>query len=90
MVQDHMHMLIKIPPKYLVSEVVGYTKNKSAIAVARQFSGRKRNFDRKKFWARGYASSTVGFETKAIQKYVNTKSSLMGSGQTNKATSKLF
>jgi len=55
MVQDHVHMLIQIPPKYLVAEVVGYLKGKSAIAVARQFSGRKKNFNGEKFWARGYA-----------------------------------
>ena len=44
MVQDHVHMLIRIPPKYSVAEVIGYLKGKSAIAVARQFGGRKRNF----------------------------------------------
>src|SRR3990167_7430120 len=44
MVQDHVHMLIAIPPKYSVSEVIGYIKGKSAISVARQFGGRKRNF----------------------------------------------
>ncbi len=45
MVQDHVHMLIAIPPKYSVAEVVGYIKGKSAIAVARQFSGRTKNFN---------------------------------------------
>ena len=55
MVQDHVHMLIRIPPKYSVSEVIGYIKGKSAITVARQFGGRKRNFNGEKFWARGYA-----------------------------------
>ena len=54
MVQDHVHMLIQIPPKYAVSEVIGYIKGKSAIAVAWQFSGRKRNFNGESFWARGY------------------------------------
>ena len=49
MVSDHVHMLIKIPPKYPVSSVVGYIKGKSAIAVARQFSGRKRNFNGEQF-----------------------------------------
>ena len=44
MVQDHVHMLIRIPPKYAVAEVIGYIKGKSAIAVARQFGGRQRNF----------------------------------------------
>ena len=53
MVQDHVHMLIAIPPKYSVAQVVGYIKGKSAIGVARQFAGRKRNFTGEKFWARG-------------------------------------
>lgn len=64
MVQDHVHMLIKIPPKYSVAEVVGYIKGKSAIAVARQFGGRQRNFNGESLWARGYAVSTVGFKVK--------------------------
>ena len=70
MVADHVHMLIKIPPKYAVAEVIGYIKGKSAIAVARQFGGRQRNFNGEKFWARGYAVSTVGFEEEQIQKYI--------------------
>ena len=70
MVQDHVHMLIQIPPKYSVSEVVGYLKGKSAIAVARQFSGRKTNFNGESFWARGYAVSTVGFEEGQIRHYI--------------------
>jgi len=76
MVQDHVHMLIQIPPKYAVSEIVGYIKGKSAIAVARQFSGRKRNFNGEKFWARGYAVSTVGFEETQIRKYINNQTQL--------------
>jgi putative transposase len=60
-VQDHVHMLIRIPPMYSVAEVVGYLKEKSAISVAAQFSGRQRNFNGENFWARGYALSTVGF-----------------------------
>jgi len=70
MVQDHVHMLIRIPPKYSVAEVVGYIKGKSAIAVARQFSGRKRNFNGERFWARGYAMSTVGFEEEQVRRYI--------------------
>ena len=70
MVADHVHMLIKIPPKYAVSEVVGYLKGKSAIAVARQFGGRKRNFNGEQFWARGYAVSTVGFEEEQVKEYI--------------------
>ncbi len=76
MVQDHVHMLITIPPKYSVSEVIGYIKGKSAIAVARQFGGRKRNFNGEKFWARGYAVSTVGFETLKIKEYIQNQEQL--------------
>ena len=78
MVQDHVHMLIKIPPKYSVSEVVGYIKGKSAIAVARQFGGRKRNFNGEKLWARGHAVSTVGFEEKQIAAYIKHQEQLDG------------
>ena len=70
MVQDHVHMLIKIPPKHAVAEVIGYVKGKSAIAVARQFGGRKKNFTGENFWARGYAVSTVGFEEADVRKYI--------------------
>ena len=68
---DHVHMLISIPPKYAVAEIVGYIKGKSAIAVARQFSGRKRNFNGECFWARGYAVSTVGFDEERVRAYIN-------------------
>ena len=67
---DHVHMCISIPPKYAVSEVVGYLKGKSAIAVARQFGGLQRNFSGERFWARGYAVSTVGFELDKIRDYI--------------------
>ena len=70
MVQDHVHMLIKIPPKYSIAEVVGYIKGKSAIAVARQFGGRKRNFNGERLWARGYAVSTVGFNQEQVTAYI--------------------
>jgi putative transposase len=76
MVQDHVHMLIKIPPKYAVAEVIGFMKGKSAITVARQFGGRKRNFNGEKFWARGYAVSTVGFEEAQIRAYIRNQEQL--------------
>ena len=76
MVQDHVHMIISVPPKYSVSEVVGYIKGKSAIAVARKFGGRKRNFSGEKLWARGYAVSTVGFEIEAVKNYVKNQEQL--------------
>ena len=80
MVQDHVHMLISIPPKYSVAEVVGYIKGKSAIAVSRQFSGRKKNFNGEQFWARGYAVSTVGFEQVQISAYIKNQEQLDGHG----------
>jgi putative transposase len=84
MVADHVHMLIKIPPKYAVAEVIGYIKGKSAIAVARQFGGRKRNFNGEQFWARGYAVSTVGFEEEQIQKYIRHQEALDTKGYDQK------
>lgn len=80
MVQDHVHMLIEIPPKYAVSQIVGYIKGKSAIAVARQFNGRKRNFNGEAFWARGYAVSTVGFEEDQIKRYIRHQEQLDARG----------
>jgi putative transposase len=76
MVQDHVHMLIKIPPKYSIAEVVGYIKGKSAIAVARQFGGRQRNFNGERLWARGYAVSTVGFEEAQVKAYIKQQEQL--------------
>lgn len=76
MVQDHVHMIISIPPKYSVAEIVGYLKGKSAIAVARQFSGRQRNFNGEKLWARGYAISTVGFNFEQRSAYVKNQQQL--------------
>ena len=70
MAGDHVHMCTAIPPKYAVSEVVGYLKGKSAIAVARQFGGWQRNFSGERFWARGYAVTTVGFELDKIRDYI--------------------
>jgi putative transposase len=67
---DHVHMLISIPPKYAVSQVVGYIKGKSAIYIARTFGGRKRNFTGQHFWARGYWVSTVGRDEEAIREYI--------------------
>ena len=76
MIADHVHMLIKIPPKYAVSKVIGYIKGKSAIAVAREYSGRKKNFQGERFWARGYACSTVGYEVSKIRKYIREQEQL--------------
>ena len=57
---DHVHILLSIPPKYSVAQIVGFIKGKSAIQIARNFQGRKKNFVGQNFWARGYYVSTVG------------------------------
>ena len=67
---DHVHMCLSIPPKYAVSSVVGYIKGKSAIAIARQFGGRERNFTGEVFWARGYFVSTVGLDEAMVRAYI--------------------
>ena len=70
---DHVHMLISIPPKYAVAQVVGYIKGKSAIWVARM-QGRKQNFTGQNFWARGYyAVSTTGFDEETIREYIRSQ-----------------
>jgi len=70
MMVDYVHMCISVPPKYSVAQVIGYIRGKSAIAVARQFGGKKRNFNGESLWARGYAVSTVGFELEEVRKYI--------------------
>ena len=67
---DHVHMLIAIPPKYAVSQVVGYLKGKSAIHLARVYGEKKRNFVGQHFWARGYFVSTVGRDEEVIRRYI--------------------
>src|SRR5262245_50502850 len=67
---DHVHMMISIPPKYAVSQVVGFIKGKSAIHLARVYGERKRNFIGQHFWARGYYVSTVGRDEQVIREYI--------------------
>ncbi len=67
---DHVHILISIPPKYSVAQVVGYMKGKSAIHIARNYMGRRRNFTGQKFWARGYHVTTVGRDEDVIRAYI--------------------
>ena len=67
---DHVHMLISIPPKYSVSQVMGYLKGKSAIHIARTYGGKRWNFVGQHFWARGYWVSTVGHNEAAVRKYI--------------------
>ena len=67
---DHVHMMISIPPKYAVAQVIGFIKGKSAIHLARVYGGRKQNFVGQNFWARGYFVSTVGRDEAVVREYI--------------------
>jgi putative transposase len=67
---DHVHMMISIPPKHQVSQVVGFIKGKSVIHLSRVYSERKRNFTGQNFWARGYFVSIVGRDEELIRIYI--------------------
>lgn len=67
---DHVHMLISIPPKYSVGQVMGFLKGKTAIHIARVYAGRRRSFVGQQFWARGYWVSTVGRDEVAVRRYI--------------------
>jgi putative transposase len=67
---DHVHRVLSIPPKYAVSQVVGYRKGKSAISMARTLGGKGRNFVGEQFWARGYFVSTVGRDETVVRQYL--------------------
>ena len=67
---DHVHMLLSVPPKYAVSQVMGFIKGKSAIHIARVYAGRRRNFVGQHFWERGYWVSTVGKNEAAVRRYI--------------------
>lgn len=70
LMSDHVPMMLAIPPKYAVSQVVGFNKGKSAIHLARVYGERKRNFVGQHFWARGYFVSTVGRDETVIREYI--------------------
>ena len=67
---DHVHMLLSVPPKHSVSNVMGFIKGKSAIHIARVYAGRRRNFIGQHFWARGCWVSTVGKDEAAVRQYI--------------------
>lgn len=67
---DHVHMLVSIPPKYSVAQVMGFVKGKSAIHIARVYAGRRKSFVGQHFWARGYWVSTVGKNEAAVRRYI--------------------
>ena len=67
---DHIHMLLRIPPKYSVSSFMGYLKRKSAMMIFERHANLKYKFGNRNFWATGYYVSTVGLNTPTIQKYI--------------------
>ena len=67
---DHVHVLLSIPPKYSVAQIVGFIKGKSAIHVARVYLGQRKNYGGMHFWARGYYVSTVGADEETIREYI--------------------
>jgi putative transposase len=70
LMSDHVHVLVSMPPKYAVSQVVGFVKGKSAIHIARNHAGHRRNMSGQHFWARGYYVSTVGKDEEAVREYI--------------------
>ena len=67
---DHVHMLLKIPPKYSVSQVMGYLKGKSSLIIFDRFANLKYKYGNRKFWCRGYYVNTVGRNEKKITEYI--------------------
>jgi putative transposase len=67
---DHVHVMISIPPKYSVSQVIGFIKGKSAINIARTYLGQRKNFNGMHFWSRGFYVSTVGIDEETVREYI--------------------
>ena len=70
MMSDHVHLLLSIPPKYSISQIMGYLKGKSAMMIFEKHANLKYKFGNRHFWAEGYYVSTVGLNTATIQKYI--------------------
>ena len=70
MMADHIHLLLSIPPKYSVSQIMGYLKGKSAMMIFERHANLKYKLGNRNFWAEGYYVSTVGLNTATIQKYI--------------------
>ena len=68
---DHIHMLISIPPKYSVSQIMGFLKGKSSLMIFEKYANMKYKYGNRHFWCRGYYVTTVGKNKKAIQEYTN-------------------
>jgi putative transposase len=70
MMADHVHLLVSIPPKYSISQIMGYLKGKSAMMIFERHANLKYKYGNRHFWSTGYYVSTVGLNTSTIQKYI--------------------
>ncbi len=68
--KDHIHMLVRIPPKYSVSEIMGYLKGKSSLMIFDRHANLKYKYGNRHFWCRGYYVDTVGKNAKKIEEYI--------------------
>lgn len=68
--KDHIHMLLSIPPKYSVSQIVGYLKGKSSLMIFEKYANLKYKYGNRHFWCRGYYVDTVGRNKKVIEQYI--------------------
>ena len=68
--KDHIHMLVSIPPKYSVSQIMGYLKGKSSLMIFEKYANMKYKYGNRHFWCRGYNVDTVGRNKKAIAEYI--------------------
>ena len=68
--KDHIHMLVSIPPKYSVSQIMGYLKGKSSLMIFEKYANMKYKYGNRHFWCRGYYVDTVGRNKKVIEQYI--------------------
>ena len=68
--KDHIHMLVSIPPKYSVSQIMGYLKGKSSLMIYEKYANMKYKYGNRHFWCRGYYVDTVGRNKKVIEQYI--------------------
>ena len=68
--KDHIHMLVSIPPKYSIAQIMGYLKGKSSLMIFEKYANMKYKYGNRHFWCRGYYVTTVGKNKKAIQEYI--------------------
>ena len=71
--KDHIHMLLSIPPKYSVAQIMGYLKGKSSLMIFEKYANLKYKYGNRHFWCRGYYMDTVGRNKKAIEQYIRSQ-----------------